>query len=158
VQSVISHIPNPQRRSERIKDLKKSPIQNLDIGNIGTMKNLKPEVKKKSGIDWSKYNSATSTKNYLLDDSFLDLLQYKSSSIIKADANYSKDIGQMIAAANNTTSFVPSLLTYGNLFESKIVELLKREAGSHDCIYIDGNPRSDTSYENTVKAIKKAFR
>ena len=160
VKFVEKTIPNPPRRSERIakKSLKKGVVSvNLDIGNVGVMKVLKPTVVKKSSIDWSKYVAATSTKNFLLDDGFLDLLQYKSSSIIKADANYSKDIGQMIAAANNTTSFVPSLLTYGNLFESKIVELLKREAGSQNCTYIGGNPRSDAQYENTIKAIKKGI-
>ena len=121
---VEKSIPNPPRRSERIAIIQssknntsyvQSSAKNLDIGNVGVMKMVKP-TDKKSSIDWSKYMCATSTKNYLLDDGFLDLLQYKSSSIIKADANYSKDIGQMIAAANNTTSFVPSLLTYGNLF------------------------------------------
>lgn len=161
VKFVEKSIPNPPRRSERIASLilknNVSHKKNLDIGNVGVMKNLKPLEAKKSSIDWTIWQSATSTKNYLLEDSFLDLLQYKSSSIIKADANYSKDIGQMIAAANNTTSFVPSLLTYGNLFESKIVELLKREAGSENCIYIGGNPRSDVSYEKTVAAIKKGY-
>ena len=157
VKAVEIAIPNPPRRSERIAKLQGLNMQNFDIGNVGVMKNIKVSAQKKSAIDWSKYSSATSTKNFLLDDGFLDLLQYRSSSIIKADANYSKDIGQMIAAANNTTSFVPSLLTYGNLFESKIVELLKREAEPHNTIYIGGNPRSDTQYENTIKAIKKGI-
>ncbi len=123
------------------------------ISDIGNMQSIGQKVK--SVIDWSTWNSASNTKNHLMSDGFLDVLQYKSSSVIKADANYSKDIGQMIASANNTTGFVASLLNYGNLFENKVVELLKKELGVKNTVYIGGNPRSDLQYQKTIQEMKK---
>ena len=142
------------RRSERLNS-KNSPSKKEEIPEMGVMKSIAGVKKQDSVIDWSTWKSASSTKNFMMDDGFLDVLQYKSSSVIKADANYSKDIGQMIASANNTTGFVASLLNYGNLFENRVVDLLKKELNAKNTVYIGGNPRSDLQYQKTIDEMKK---
>ena len=143
----------PTRRSERIKN------KNVkDVTGEGFMFNNEISIENNDNVvDWSSWIAATSTKNYLMDDGFLDLLKYKSSNVIKSNPDYTKDIGKMIAASTDTTSFVPSLLNYGNVFETKVINLLKRELGENNTIDIGGNhnARSEQKFKNTVSAIKK---
>ena len=110
-------------------------------------------------IDWSSWFSATSTKNYLLDDGFLDILSTKSSSVINSNPDYSKDIGKMINLATNTTGFVPSLLNSGNTFERKVIELLTKELGVNNVRDIGGNynPRSTQKYRETINALNSGI-
>jgi hypothetical protein len=136
------------------------PEETIQLRNIGTLINLPKNDsalnREDDIVDWSSWECATATKNYMTEDSFLDVLKYKSSNIIKADANYAKDIGQMISATNNTTSFVPNLLSHGNIFETKIINLLKTELGENNCKNVNGNyaPRSYQKYQETLKAIR----
>jgi hypothetical protein len=134
-------------------------IQKELTEDVGTIINLSKPESKNTGeniSDWSIWTAASATKNYFSEDSFLDVLKYKSSNIIKSDPNYSKDIGQMISAANNTTSFVPSLLSQGNNFETKIINLMRTELGEANCKNLGGNyaPRSYMKYLETIQAIQ----
>ena len=74
-------------------------------------------------IDWSEWVSASSTKNYIMEDGFLDLLANKSSAIIKANPNYSDEIAKMIRLTTNNSGFVPNLMQSGVVFETKIYQL-----------------------------------
>lgn len=117
------------------------------------------EDPKGTEVDWSEWVAATATKNYMMNDGFLDVLQNQSSNVIKANPNYCKDIGKMIGAANNNTNFVASLLSCGNVFESKVVDLLKNILGENNTINISGNhdARSFEKYQDTIKAIQKGI-
>jgi len=156
------------RRSERLiskrlrqKNIPSKEIEQNKTANLIYLNESKLNVnesklnKKDEVVDWSEWIAATQTKNFLLSDGFLDVLQNKSSSVIKANPEYSKDIGQMVKSATDTKSFVPSLMNYGNIFEKKVVELIKKELGTNNTIDLKGNARSTEDYRKTVAAIKK---
>lgn len=142
------------RRSSRLKNknIKHVPKEgymfNNEINNQKEISNIP---------NWSDWIAATDTKNYLMDDGFLDLLQYKSANVIKESPQYAKEIGKMISSSTNVKGFVSSLLSYGNMFETKIISLLKKELGENNTIDIQGNhnARSEQKYKNTISAIQK---
>ena len=144
----------PVRRSQRLKNknVKQVPEQ-------GHMFNNEIGIPTETTIDWTQWIAATDTKNYMMDDGFLDLLQYKTNHVIKEKPEYAKDIGKMIGLSNNTSGFVPSLLGCGNLFETKVIQLLKTELGEKNTINIGGNhnARSEQKYKNTVSAIQRGI-
>ena len=158
------------RRSERLKKKRTAseaatPVSEANVDDpvdggilhcLPVAKIIKPFKKRKHEvIDWRKWIAATSTKNYLMDDAFLDVLSSKSSTVIKANPNYSKEIGKMVKLTTNTTGFVPSLLQSGNVFENKIVGLLTQEFGKQNVKDIGGNhnARSTQKYEETISAL-----
>jgi hypothetical protein len=128
-----------------------------DNGNMFELEKNKEFVEKIDKIDWSDWVSATQTKNYLMDDGFLDVLQYNSTNIIKANPNYAKDIGRTIGLAANGKGFVPNVMNSGNVFETKVLELLTKELGEKNIVNIGGNhsPRSTEKYKETIKCIQK---
>ena len=144
------------RRSERLKTLKRRR-SNQDEGVLYHLQPSNESVLNKSEevIDWSNWVAATSTKNYLMEDSFLDVLSTKSSTVIKANPEYSKEIGKMVSLSTNTKGFVPSLLQSGNIFENKIVGLLTKDFGKHNIKDIGGNhnARSTQKYQETISAL-----
>lgn len=106
-------------------------------------------------IDWSEWVAASATKNYMMDDGFLDVLACKSSAVIKADPNYSNEIAKMIRLTTNTSGFVPNLMQSGNLFETKVIQLIIKELGKENVLDIGGNhnARSTQKYHETIQAL-----
>jgi RNase_H superfamily len=152
-------------RKKRKNEIPKIVSQTKTIIDEGVLFELesqsskqKPPKNKKDDItDWTDWVSATQTKNYLLDDGFIDVLQYNSTNVIKANPNYAKDIGKTIGLAANGKGFIPSLMNSGNVFESKVFSLLKKELGEKNIVNIGGNhnPRSTQKYRETIEQIKK---
>ena len=143
----------PLRRSSRLQ--KRNQKRRLE-DETGEMF-LLPLGKKNKTIHWEEWVAATATKNYILDDGFLDILSTKSSSAIKANPLYSEEIGKSLRLSTNTKGFVPSLLEAGNSFEAKVIKFLTKDFGAKNVQDIGGNraPRSDTKYEETISAIQK---
>lgn len=118
--------------------------------------NLKnsPMVKKQS-VDWTEWIAATDTKNYMMDDGFLDLLSQKSSAVIAKNPEYAAEIGNMISLSSDQKGFVPSLLNAGNSFEVRVIGLLTQNLGQNNVRNIGGNhqARSLLKYQETLTAM-----
>jgi len=104
-------------------------------------------------IDWTKWVAASSTKNYVMDDPFLDFLKYSSSSLIRSFPNLASEF---TPKQTDGGGFMKNICEAGNVFESKVYDLLKSELGEDNVIDIGGNlnSRSDEKYHNTIKAMK----
>jgi hypothetical protein len=160
----------PPKDKEELNDTsEKSRALHKDLQkhteNIGTLFSLddssvseeNSDEQEKEKIDWSQWYSPSQLKNYILKDCFLDMLATKSSTIIKANPDYSNEIGKMIGMSNQTAGFVPNLLNAGNTFESKVIVLLTKEFGEGNVRDIGGNhnSRSDAKYANTLTALEE---
>ena len=141
------------KKQNQLKIRRSTRLQVKTQGKITKINNQSKLKEKDEIVNWSEWVAATATKNYLLDDGFLDVIQNKSSSVIKANPDYSKDIAKVVSSTTDTKGFVPSLLSYGNFFETKVVDLLKKDLGEKNTIDIHGNARSTERYRNTIKAI-----
>jgi len=141
------------------EDFPKVISQTSTSDQEGILFTLEPEKNIQENIKWNEWISATQTKNYILDDGFIDVINYNSTNIIKTDPGYEKDIGKMISLSTNAKGFVPSIMLSGNLFESKVYVLLKKELGEKNILDIGGNhnPRSNQKYEETIKAIQEGI-
>jgi len=149
------------RRSERLKS--KIGVSHLDLGIISSFSpvgkvpslpsilasSLAPSPSTPT-IKWEEWSAATDTKNYMMDDAFLDVLSRKSSGV-HSNALYSKEIGDSIANIYKE-GFTSKLLSQGNIFEKQVIEALKRDF-PNDTTYIGGNPRGDNSYTKTLEAM-----
>ncbi len=110
--------------------------------------------KSKEKINWNEWVAATDTKNYLMDDGFLDLLSSKNNKSIMNDKDYSKEIAKTFNQNNN--GFLSKLLEQGNVFEKEIVNNLKNMYPNLT-VTITGHSRSDLAYQKTLDNIKKGI-
>jgi hypothetical protein len=144
-----------KEEKEKVEEEEKEQEQGkfYPLKNSETLKNSREE------IDWNEWNTATGIRNYLMDDGFLDVLQNKSSSSLKSDPKYSREIGKMISSSNSNKSFVANLMSYGKTFEKKVIDLLTKDLGINNTINIQGDidPRSCIKYKETISAIKKGI-
>lgn len=139
----------PPKEKEEDSDTQISELGVMTIlGNQSSLRNV--EIGEK--IDWSTWISASDLKNFMLSDCFVDWYLYNSgSSLIKANPKYSKDVSKIVSA-NNAQSFTPMLMQHGNMFEEKVINLLKQQFKGK-WVYIGNNPRSNKLWEDTKKAI-----
>ena len=128
----------------------KKPKQDEYTGTMITLDNNTNE----ENIDWSEWIAATATRNYLLDDGILDVIQYKSSVITKVNKDYQD---KFIQNLNNRdpTNFVSAIMQQGNKFEREVYRLIIKKLGQDKIINIGGdtNPRSRQKYLNTIQAM-----
>ncbi len=110
------------------------------------------QLSSKTEINWAEWNSATSTKNFMMDDTFLDYVKYDKKSVTK---QYPELIRSSTKQANNPTSFVRNIMDLGIEFEDKVIQLLMGDMNPKNIINIHGdvNARSLICYNNTIKAM-----
>jgi len=96
--------------------------------------------------DWSSWVAATSTRNYLLDDGYLDYLKETPSNASRVNTNNIK----------TGDNFVTSIMNQGVKFERKVIDLIVEKVGDDNFVNIGGdiNPRSYEKYLKTVQSIK----
>ena len=125
---------------------KKRKLQNIHITDDTQTKKIKFDS------DWI---AATSTRNSILNDGFLDLIEMKSSLLHKIDIDYSNKIIQC-SKSYRTKNFTTSIIEQGKIFENKIIDLLNNKFNDKEIINIYGNLNSysDLKYEETIQAIK----
>jgi len=113
---------------------------------ISNNENSREDVK-----NWRDWISATATKNYIMEDGFLDLLKVKS--FIFKQKTYHKEI---FNNTSNSNSFISALLSQGIRFEKAVIKLLKRKIGNNDFIDICGNvnPHSYDKYLKTIEEME----
>jgi predicted RecB family nuclease len=116
--------------------------------NDTTDKSIK---KKKSDLDWI---AATATRNSILNDGFLDLIERKSPLL----KDFSDDIFECHKSdkSSRTKNFTSSIMEQGRIFEQKINDVLIKKFSSEEIINIYGNSdaRSDLKYQETLQAIQ----
>ena len=150
--------PQIQERENSQETINQGTFFSLEQDNGNSSPPSTEDKNKEHAIkDWNEWVTPSNLKNYLLDDSFLDILSMKSSAVIKANPSYSSEIGKMIGASTKVTGFVPNLLNAGISFESKIIALLTTKLGEKNVRDIGGNnnPRSTSKYLDTLAAIQE---
>ena len=128
---------------------KKKKINNVDTGS---MIKINP-ITNDDIEDWNDWVAATSTRNYLLDDGILDVIETKGSALTKINTNYQDKFLKTVN--NRSNNFVTSIMEQGVKFEKKIIQLIISKVGQNNVINIGGdtNPRSRDKYLNTIKAM-----
>jgi len=108
--------------------------------------------------DWKLWVAATSTRNYLLDDGFLDVLKENSGALTKVKQDYQNKFVETIGR-ENSNSFVTSIMNQGIKFEKKVIQLLSQMVKPGDFVNIGGdiNPRSYDKYLKTLESIKSGI-
>ena len=145
---------NISTNSAKKKTYKRRKNNKKDYGlMIKIDKNIEDDIN-----DWNQWVAATSTRNYLLNDGFLDVLATKASSFTKIKTSYQyhyiKTIGDY-----KTDNFVTYIMKQGLIFEKKIIRLIINKIGAKKVKNIGGdyNPRSRTQYLNTINAMNEGY-
>lgn len=149
-------------REEKDVDIRvslNSSLEDADMNDYGTLTSITDKVNK-DDIDWSQnlWICATATKNYVLDDGFLDVLENNSTSVTRVKKDYQNSFIKTIGNPN-PKSFTSMLMTQGVKFENNISELIIGRIGAKNNINIGGNfnPRSKEKVQATIKAMKKGI-
>lgn len=150
----------------RIYNLRKTPARQIHYTiskpTYTLKKKIKTEIKypKKPKNyfvpDWNKWVSATNTRAFMLNDPIIDWLQYHNTSFITKHVNYTNDIleaqknNKWGTNTNNITSFV---MNKGNLFEKRVVNIIKDKYEHIDLNGTHFNCRNEKLYQQTVDSI-----
>jgi hypothetical protein len=151
-----SNISSRHKRDRSITDISqektnKKPKNNESDEDFGSLIELD---NKTEDINWNEWVAATSTRNFLLDDCLLDVLQNKGSTLTKVNSSY-QDMFIETLSPNNPKSFVSSIMQQGTKFEMEVYNLIVDKIGSKNIINIGGdcNPRSEQKYLDTIKSM-----
>lgn len=106
----------------------------------------------------SKWISATTTRNFILNNKLSDLIsEYIKRKNGYESKNFQFDVygnGSKLQSGNNTfPKTVQFLMEQGNIFERKIFETLKNKFSTEEYIDIKGNVRSKLDFEKTRDAL-----
>jgi len=117
---------------------------------------------------WDEWVSASSTRNYLLNDPILDWLSYHYSTLATQKPNYTTKITKAVSGSGkhrpssepsplNANTFTDFILAQGRVFETKVMEYLYKRFGSEAIVDIGGNDdaRSDEKVEATLREMIK---
>ena len=111
--------------------------------------------------DWSKWISATATKNYMLGDPLLDWLDHYGKTLpddILQEAQISGKSGRTGGKSKSQNmSFATYIMQQGNKFEDRLVAILQDKFGTERFVSF-GNHRSAASRDNVIatwEAIKQ---
>lgn len=106
--------------------------------------------------DWDKWVSATTTRNYLLNDPLIDWLSYHSQTLASKKPKYTNKIGKAVSgrAQNNFNEFI---MEQGKKFETKFIDYLYSHLGKDMIIDIGGddNARSEEKVSKTIEAMNR---
>jgi len=118
---------------------------------------------KKRCIDWNEMISASSVRNYMLDDPLLDWFKYYNITDIqskpsKKTPNYNNILHHMIqvSSKNDTTpnTFTQYIMNEGIVFERKIVDYIKNNLADKYTIVQVAESTQSRSEEHFMKTIE----
>lgn len=124
--------------------------------NISKKRNRDDEIinsnkkNKNRELSWIK---ATSTRNSILNDGFLDYIEYKGYNLNKIDKNYDRSL-MVCNKLYKNINFTSCIIEQGRKFENKIINLLSNKFGNDELINIYASSNSDEKYEQTISCIK----
>ena len=110
--------------------------------------------------DWSKWVSASSTRNYLLKDPLCDWLNvHYKTPVQNLNKSGSFIVNTCSPLSRNESNFTEFILEQGKLFESNILRLMYQKFGDDNIVDIGGelNARSSEKVEETISAMKKGI-
>ena len=151
---------NSKRKSSNISSNNNNKrvrsLNNQNDDYIGTMISLNNQ--NNDDINWDEWVAATSTRNYMLDDGILDVIQNKGSTLTRVNPKYQARFVKTIGP-KDPKSFVSSIMQQGIKFEQVVYGLIKNKIGHENVINIGGdcNPRSKQKYLDTIGAMKEGY-
>jgi len=108
-------------------------------------------------INWNEWVSASSVRNYLLNDPLIDYVKtYNIKNINDLPKKLKRDCNNIITNKRNPKNFIGAIMNQGNLFEEQVYNKLKRK---HNIIKI-GNSNESRQYNNyilTKKAMMEGY-
>lgn len=125
----------------------------------GVVKRLKPFQEEET--DWSKWVSASSTRNYLIKDPLLDWLGYHGSNFASKNPQYAPAVERSKTTSRSESNFTEFIMAQGNEFEAKVMEYLYSTAGKDVIVDIGGNgsvnSKSEQKARDTLSAMNKGI-
>jgi len=114
---------------------------------------------KEPAIDWNKWVSASSTRNYMLRDPLIDWLKYHYISSVPKTPSQTKDVLRVVSDNRSPNSFTEYILEQGCVFESHVIKLICKKFGNDLLIDIGGelNPKSPEKVQETLDAMNKGI-
>ncbi len=111
-------------------------------------------------IDWSRWTSASSTRNWILNDPILDWLSMYHEIIEKKSPVVRNEIITSRGTSHHPTSFTSFIMSQGKKFETHLINYLFRELPTGWIVDIGGelNARSQEKFEETIQEMKKGTR
>ena len=137
-----------KKSEKKQSEKKRSKIDDFDDGTMILL------PRKNDDVDWSQWVPATATRNYLLEDGILDLLQFQGSALTKTNVDYQNSFIKIIGS--NPDNFVAAIMEQGLKFERKVISEIIKKLGEKNVINIGGdtNPRSREKYLQTIQEMK----
>jgi hypothetical protein len=137
----------------QIEDVEINKKRKRNEENLSDNKKLKND----DNIDWKEWISASSTRNYFLDDPLIDWLKEYNIYDIN-DKPMKKDFLISGRKENGKETFKDYILNEGLKFEQKIINLLKNE-NNFKIVQVCNNYQSQNKelYEKTLKYMKKGI-
>lgn len=129
----------------------------IPIPNLNILKRSRISESPKEEIDWNKWVSASSTRNYLIKDPLLDWLGYHGAALAIKKPQYAPKITKAISSRSDT-NFTEFIMAQGNEFESKVMEYLYKK---HRDVIVDiggngsVNSKSEEKMNDTIAAMNK---
>lgn len=108
-------------------------------------------------VDWNKWVSASSTRNYMLRDPLIDWLKYHYTSYVMKNPSQTKEVLRAVSDNRSPNSFTEYIMEQGRIFESHVIKLICKKFG-HDLLVDIGselNARSPEKVQETLDAMNK---
>ncbi len=119
------------------------------------IENISSLTKKIKHVDWNTMISASSIKNYMLDDPLLDWLKYYSINNL-TDVPRQRNHNIFINNKNNTnSSHTQFIMNQGNLFETHVFNFMKTNLTKFNIVQVVENNtiNSVQSYEKYIETV-----
>lgn len=109
--------------------------------------------------NWSEWVSATSTKNYILNDGILDYFKTIKNGSNQVGTKPETRQKRAKKTSEITNNFETSILNQGINFENKVIELIIEKLGQEKVINIGGDDdaRSYSGYLKTIESMKEGI-
>jgi len=149
----LKHIANNWKMCPYLMyvDLLTNQIIKIEEYNINKRKRLSQSIE----IPNSTWVTASSTRNYMLDDPLIDFLKFQSSTSNKRSrtSTYNK----IPRSRSNSETFLEKIFDNGNKFEEEIINKIKNLIPSKDFIEIAKSfeARDLSKYRRTIQAISQ---
>jgi hypothetical protein len=151
--SIIPTSPDTSIKKSKNKVINNHKVDNNIDSDVGAMTVLDRPFQD-DNIDWNEWVAATATRNFLLDDGILDVLQNKGSTLTRVNTSY-QDSFIKTMGGHDPKSFISTIIQQGNKFELEVYDLIVDKLGADNVINIGGdcNPRSKQKYLETIDAM-----
>ncbi len=123
------------------------------------IENISSLTKKVKHVDWNTMISASSIKNYMLDDPLLDWLKYYSINNltdIPRQKNHNMFVNNRINGLQSNKSHTQFIMNQGNLFETHVFNFMKTNLTKFNIVQVVENNtiNSVQSYEKYMETVK----